>query len=132
MDVLSYTTRDEAGKYHIDSEALYPAMLDVMREIRANQELPEWLPTFYPGQIHPIPSDYVPRIRRLPDGAIDAARQTIVDDDGSVLPTVTAEARATRGEALELARLLFTELLHMKHGGGEMRTKWLKCLTYKL
>jgi hypothetical protein len=132
MDVRALVTEveddDSTFDFIIDPDVMYPAMIEEILEViesgdyrtavemmgdKAVADLPEDSPPQVKAAVRswatdrsPIVRMYLPKAMTLPKDAWEAALAPASD-------AMASEQREARAEALELARMWFTELLHV-------------------
>lgn len=159
MNVLDFCTPvedDPNVSYEVNSSDMYPAMVAMLQDLAsaentervkaalsAIRELEakrmgyeqERILSMTPADMergmsdevtpNPITRIYLPRVRRVPQGAWEMALQPMSED-------LSPENKEARAEALELARLVFTEMLQQTLDGQPLAIRLTKDDTYRI
>lgn len=113
-------TQEREHNFEISSADLFPAAIDeILETIKEGGEKAREIVRGNRLDKTPVFSQYLPRALRLPAGAWEMAKQEPTTD-------MTEETLAIRAEALEVARLWFTELLHSAVHNEPMRLRIVK------
>lgn len=113
MNVRAFVEKNERGKiigyshqFKAEADVIYPAMIEeILDTIKDGGETARSIVRGARLDKTPIFSQYLPRALRVPAVAWEMALQEITDD-------MSDESLEMRAEALTVARLWFTELLH--------------------
>lgn len=132
MNPMDYChpSEDENLDYEVDSGLMYPVIIRLLQSEDGQNEIRSDSIGWVGQHGNPILSMYLPRAQRLAQGAWGMAMQPMTgDDDDFIMPS---ENRALRAEALELARLVYTEMLHQSLGGGALAIRLTKDDNYRI